>query len=318
MSAGQKLARQLREAIDQCDVCIFLATPRSIRSGWCLAELGAFWGAGKKVVIYVADPTVEETDLPPQFNGDLWTNNANKVIAAVEGVRFGRVERTSNGYKTALGSVSIDVSFGKIEEADVDDCTLMALPANEYFDDECIHDRNSALGSYMQHFFTDKIADIQNIVQASLSDKRSESVEKKPGEFAESYGVGECVYLDQPFESEHRIAMVSVTTQRKDLGLQAAPAYIFDAAEALCHLMANSRLTRLCVPILGSGHGGLKPEISLVCMLVAFGELAQKPAGRHLRDLNIVIYRAAAGATPIVGEASVRRALDFVSRNIAR
>lgn len=53
-------------------------------------------------------------------------------------------------------------------------------------------------------------------------------------------------------------------------------------------------------------------------MLKAFGELAQKPLGRHLRDLNIVIYRASADATPAIGEASVRRALDFVSRNIAR
>ena len=145
-----------------------------------------------------------------------------------------------------------------------------------------------------------------------------QALREKPGEFAESYGVGERVYIDQPFQSKDRIAMVSVTTQRKDLGLQADPSYVFDAAEALCRLMANNRLTRLYAPTLGSGHGGLKPEISLICMLIAFGELAQKPTGRHLRDLNIVIYRARADSAPTVDETSVRRALDFVSRNLAR
>jgi hypothetical protein len=50
-----------------------------------MAELGAFWGGGKPVVIYVVDPNVKETDHPPQFKGNLWTNDANEVIKAVKG-----------------------------------------------------------------------------------------------------------------------------------------------------------------------------------------------------------------------------------------
>jgi len=80
---GQSLAEQLRAAIGQCAVCIFLATPRSITRAWCLAELGAFWGAGKSVLIYLADPVVGEDQLPPQFRGTLWTKSATKLVAAV-------------------------------------------------------------------------------------------------------------------------------------------------------------------------------------------------------------------------------------------
>jgi hypothetical protein len=54
--AGNPLADQLRAAIHDCAACIFLATKRSVQSKWCLAELGAFWGTGKKVLIYSADP----------------------------------------------------------------------------------------------------------------------------------------------------------------------------------------------------------------------------------------------------------------------
>ena len=67
--------------------------------------------------------------------------------------------------------------------------------------------------------------------------------------------------------------MVSVTTQRSNEGLRADASYIFEAVRSLQQLMANNRLSCLYIPILGSGHGGLKQEISLACMLIAFGEL---------------------------------------------
>lgn len=81
--AGLTLAEQLREIIKKCEVCVFLATRRSIQSRWCLAELGAFWGAGKRTIIYVADPDLLETDIPPQFQGNLRTTNARQLVLAV-------------------------------------------------------------------------------------------------------------------------------------------------------------------------------------------------------------------------------------------
>lgn len=86
MSPGLPLAEQLRQAINECEACIFVATRRSLDSRWCLAELGAFWGADKLVVLYVADPEVTEIDHPPQFQGNLWTTDARRVIEAVRTV----------------------------------------------------------------------------------------------------------------------------------------------------------------------------------------------------------------------------------------
>ena len=85
--AGSPLSDQLRVAIEDCVACIFLATKRSIQSQWCLAELGAFWGTGKKVVIYLADRDLESKDLPPQFHGNVWTHSLPKVLLAVEEVK---------------------------------------------------------------------------------------------------------------------------------------------------------------------------------------------------------------------------------------
>ena len=83
MAVGKSIADQLCEAIRVCDACIFVATKHSVSSQWCMAEIGAFWGAGKQVVVFLADPELTETQLPVQFQGNLWTRDARKVLVTV-------------------------------------------------------------------------------------------------------------------------------------------------------------------------------------------------------------------------------------------
>jgi len=84
MSPGDSLSDQLRKAIQGCEVCIFLATRSSIESPWCLAEVGAFWGSGKTVIIFLADPDLTDSILPPQFKGNLMARTAHKLIEAAK------------------------------------------------------------------------------------------------------------------------------------------------------------------------------------------------------------------------------------------
>jgi hypothetical protein len=83
MLPGEPLADQLLTAIGACEVCVFVATRRSIASPWCLAELGAFWGAGKKVLFFMADPDLTEAMLPPQFKGNLRLNDGPALVGAL-------------------------------------------------------------------------------------------------------------------------------------------------------------------------------------------------------------------------------------------
>src|SRR5215210_7213881 len=69
LRAGASLSEQLRQSILEAEVCVFVATRRSVQSSWCGAELGAFWGAGKPVLIYIAEATLPEQELPKQFHG---------------------------------------------------------------------------------------------------------------------------------------------------------------------------------------------------------------------------------------------------------
>jgi hypothetical protein len=83
LKTGASLKQQLREAISKCDVCIFIATESSVNSQWCLNEIGAFWGAGKRIILYAAHHDIENK-LPPLFKGDFWTSDAEEVIRQVK------------------------------------------------------------------------------------------------------------------------------------------------------------------------------------------------------------------------------------------
>jgi TIR domain len=209
LSPGEALTIALRSAIEECDHCVFIATPRSLKSAWCLAELGAFWGAGKRVIVYQGDPLVDESVIPPQFRGNLWTADAKDLLAGIMASAAAGVRVIPNGYSVNLVGMVLNVTFGRMEECGcVDEASLIALPASEFFDDECFHDPRSALGAFMQRHFKNEVTEIQDLVKVALDGKLTQSVEKTPGRWANSYGTGTCIFLNRPLSSNFRIVLV--------------------------------------------------------------------------------------------------------------
>lgn len=76
---GASLREQLRSAVERCDVCIFIATRSAIESSWCGAELGAFWGAGKPIIVYLAEASLQDDDLPQVVQGDVWERKISRI-----------------------------------------------------------------------------------------------------------------------------------------------------------------------------------------------------------------------------------------------
>jgi hypothetical protein len=78
---GSSLRDQLRRAVEDCSVCVLIATRRAVESSWCGSELGAFWGAGKPIIVYLAESSLTENDLPPIVQGDVWERRISRVVA---------------------------------------------------------------------------------------------------------------------------------------------------------------------------------------------------------------------------------------------
>ncbi|WP_374265585.1 toll/interleukin-1 receptor domain-containing protein [Zoogloea sp.] len=78
---GASLREQLRAAVGNCQACIFIATRHAVASSWCGSELGAFWGAGKPIIVYLAESSLPEAELPSIVQGDVWEREIPKVCA---------------------------------------------------------------------------------------------------------------------------------------------------------------------------------------------------------------------------------------------
>lgn len=52
LRAPNPIGDTLREQIQSSHGCLWVLSENSLRSDWCLVEVGAFWGAGKPIIIY--------------------------------------------------------------------------------------------------------------------------------------------------------------------------------------------------------------------------------------------------------------------------
>lgn len=108
---GSSLRDQLRQAVENCCVCIFIATHRAVKSSWCGAELGAFWGAGKPVIVYLADSSLQEDELPPMVQGDVWERKISRVVSRASELveeANSNLEKLSSGESTQVGAMTVE------------------------------------------------------------------------------------------------------------------------------------------------------------------------------------------------------------------
>ena len=228
--------------------------------------------------------------------------------------KTGKVKKLKNGISSVINRSVINIIFGQIESIKRDiDTSLVVLPANEFFDDECINDKKSALGAFIQAEYPNQTDKIQDLINKKLETVPSENTEKETGVFQLSYGVGTGIYLDRPLSSNNRILFLSVTTKRAGEGLRAEMSYIFKAVNEIQRVMADKRLSSVYVPLLGSGHGGLMKEVALFGMLLAVCDVLTRPSGQSIKEFNIVIFQADKNLQPSVSPNSSERLLKITT-----
>lgn len=226
---------------------------------------------------------------------------------------FTKVKKIDGGLSVNIDNATINVKFGKMEEQLINkQTTLVALPANEFFDDECIKDNRSSLGAFVMHNFSNRVHEIQVLAHNELATRSHQLVNLSDGSVKKSYDIGSSVYLDSPLNTAFKIAFVSVTTVREDEGIKSKAVYVLRAVETIHTLMNNHRINNIVVPILGSGHGGLTPEVSLISMLIGFAEAIRKPSGHHIKNVDIIVFKKDKSTKPIVSVWRVKRLLAFI------
>lgn len=129
VKAGRSLRDQLRQAVEQCSLCIFVATHRALESSWCGAELGAFWGAGKPIIVYLADSSLADEGLPPIVHGDVWERRISRVAARAK--ELVTQSGGASGSSSKIGSAHVgNMTIDQLERLIVGAVSLAAAQGN--------------------------------------------------------------------------------------------------------------------------------------------------------------------------------------------
>jgi len=191
-----------------------------------------------------------------------------------------------------IGRTQIRIELGRIETYSADD-SVVALPANEYFDDDCVADLKSSLGAYVQQHFGDALDRFDKQVRAELAGLPSQRVPRGERRVDDSYGIGRAIFL-RGLLPEHRIILVSATTERAAVGLRAEPHFLYAAMQGVIETMNANRRYSLVMPVLGSGHGGMPVTVALLFNLLAVRSCLTSEGGLRLDELRIIVFDSAA------------------------
>lgn len=225
-----------------------------------------------------------------------------------------KIEITNGKYTTNIDRTKLIIHFGKIEEIEkTEGNSVVILPANEFFDDECIHDKDSSLGAYIQKYYKNQEKEIQKLVLSSLDSQNLPKilVEKEKGKQKESYGIGTSVFLDNPLNTKEKIILVSVTEKRAGKSLYSNISFIFNAINKVCSIISDKRINSIYIPLLGSGHGGVRKEVALFSLILAFTENIKKGFGSNINSINIVIFQKEAKSKPEIRKNIAKKIIKF-------
>jgi hypothetical protein len=79
IQAGDNISERIKAGVRESACCILLLNKYSLDSAWCMAEVGAFWGANKSIIVYPIEPRCE---VPAYLAGISIANNPEDVVKA--------------------------------------------------------------------------------------------------------------------------------------------------------------------------------------------------------------------------------------------
>jgi hypothetical protein len=201
---------------------------------------------------------------------------------------------------------TINILYGNINDFhNYDKNTIVVLPANDKFDDECVDDNKSVLGSFSNKLYPAGNKEFKEEIKKELAKRENNS-----------FDIGSWIYLhEQKSESiVFNVGIVAVTHLKGDGSILAYSENIMLAFKGIHKMMTQKRIKKVYIPLIGSGHGGLTPELSLLCLLVSIIEGFKKEDGHTLKDINLIVYKNENGISDITPK-KMKRVTKYILEN---
>jgi len=174
------------------------------------------------------------------LNTTLWKRPSEEPVVK-EVTLLGKIEDSE--IKLVKGNIQETNGLGRE--------SVILLPANTTFMDDCITDKNSALGAYFMENYPGKNEQALTVMQKELELR---GYSRNPNG---DYSPGATILMPAPFDSPVKLLISGTTVRRKEEGIIAEPSSITEAIHNAFAITADMKISRLRMPVLGSGHGGM-------------------------------------------------------------
>jgi O-acetyl-ADP-ribose deacetylase (regulator of RNase III) len=238
-----------------------------------------------------------------------------KDIAQQKG-NTSNVWECTGGFRASVGASEIRIVVGRIEDEPAGPSAAVALPCNEYFEDECTSDTRTALGVYINRHCVETASVFSGLASEQCMTRfgTGQRRQKTTNASGESHGPGRAILVPDPSGNASAIALLSTTTQRAGQGLVARMSYVFEGVREMFELLADRRINEVLMPVLGAGHGGIDPSLALAGLVLALAEVVRYGTDRQRRKkITIVVFQRTKVDPPEVARADIRRALEMVA-----
>lgn len=236
-------------------------------------------------------------------------------LSADAGIDLTCVKEEEGALWVTVNGCQVRVTEGRIEDQQTSQTLAVALPCNEYFDDECVYDTRSALGAFVNRKFEGQVAAFIALAADECQRRFGPGVDQRKTDEAscKSFGPGRCILLPNPLDRSLSVALISTTTQRASEGLSGRISYLFEGMRELFGRLADARLNEVVMPVLGAGHGGIYPPLAFVGLILAVAEAARYGQGaQRPKRVTIVVYKRDEASRALVDPIVVRRALGLI------
>jgi hypothetical protein len=206
-------------------------------------------------------------------------------MLSVLGQPIRRQVNLKKGITIKLGSISVTLKVANIQ--DVNDTSVSAgivLPANTAFVDDCIRDRQSALGS----FFLEKYANHIELVADHIRQRLNNSGIHPDSEGM--YPLGTTVLMETPFDKPCSLILTASTVRRPGQGIHAGPTAVCECIRNVFERTSDKKIEKLYIPILGSGHGGMNKYQALLFLIVSIAHYER--SHHHIKQVIVLIREA--------------------------
>ena len=204
------------------------------------------------------------------------------LVFAGEHRRINKKARIEDGLSLTLGRIATNVKIGKIQEVPgLNQSAVVALPANTSFIDDCITDKNSALGAFFLERYPGKTLEITQVIEDQLKNSGYQPTEDG------TYAPGTTILLPSPYDTPARILITASTIRKEDTGIRAEPSTICECVKQIFMITSAKKISELRMPVLGSGHGGLDINAALIFLLLAIRHYSNYY--HHVKSIDIII-----------------------------